>query len=51
MKTDNDSPTGAVDSVNFDERPKSPTDTFQAHPVDGQNIDIVASGPAPWRAY
>jgi hypothetical protein len=47
----NDSPVGDVDSVNSDERSKSPSHTLQVDPVDGQNADIVASGPAVWRAY
>ena len=32
-------------------RPRSPSNTLQTAPIDGRNIDLVAPGAAPWRAY
>ena len=51
MTTDDNRPTGDIDPAGSDERPKPRSDTLQAGPIDGQNVDIVPSGPAPWRAY
>ena len=51
MTIDDDSPTRDIDLARSDDRPTLRSDTLQADPVDGQNIDIIASGPAPWRAY
>ena len=48
---DDDPPTGDIDPTDSDEGSKPRSETLQTEPVDGQNVDIVASGPAPWRAY
>ena len=50
MRETGSTPEGKEQATTAD-APTHGSDSPSDDPVDGRNIDIVASGPAPWRAY
>jgi len=51
MTIDDDPRAGEVESAGHGERPMTRSDSLQADSADGQNIDLLDSGPRGWRTY
>jgi NRAMP (natural resistance-associated macrophage protein)-like metal ion transporter len=51
MTVDDESPLGDVSPTGSNEAPKTGPDSVRPNKRDGDNVDVAASGPKPWRAY